>query len=311
MSPLLCQWIYSYVSLRSFIWLRWSHDIYRLPQDDFRMVQRKKPRDSGWYLHDGVCRRELTALSLTNSVVMPLTGYSWRLTFVVYSLVAFLTALFWWLLAKDSKTTEIKERTSIVEVFRGLIGIRNVQIILIIGFLNMVVGHGVTSWLPNILETGGLSPAIAGFAASIPVLVGIITVLFVPHLTPPRLRGRIVSLASAVSAIVLMIITTTSGGIFITGLVLYGLVFRCAVPLLMLTLMDLPEVGSKYMGSAGGMYFCLAEIGGFAGPYMIGAIVDMTGGFLVGVSVLAGLSVTVSVMALLLKTKLTSDTALR
>ena len=92
------------------------------------------------------------------------------------------------------------------------------------------------------------------------------------------------------------------------GLVLYGLSFTCFLPLLMLILMDMPEVGSRYMGSAGGMFFCVAEIGGFAGPFILGAIRDLTGGFLIGASFIAGLSLAMCVMALLLKIKPASDT---
>ncbi|MFC1860339.1 CynX/NimT family MFS transporter [Chloroflexota bacterium] len=251
----------------------------------------------------------LMALSMTNSVVMPLTGNSWKLTFVVYGLLALVVALMWWFLARDSGTTETEGRTSIVKVFREIISIRNVQLILIIGFLSMVISHGFTNWLPKLLETGGLSPVVSGFAASIPILVGIPSVLFIPHLTPPRLRERMVTSTALVGAVVLMILATTSGAFLLTGLVLYGFVFRCTMPLMMLILMDLPEVGSRYMGSAGGIYFCVAEIGGFTGPYMMGAIADMTGGFLIGVSSLAGLSVVMAVMALLLKTKPATDIA--
>ncbi len=73
------------------------------------------------------------------------------------------------------------------------------------------------------------------------------------------------------------------------------------MPFLMLILMELPEVGSKYIGSAGGMFFCVAEIGGFAGPFIVGALKDLTGSFLGGASVLAGVSVAMAVMALLLR----------
>jgi cyanate permease len=68
--------------------------------------------------------------------------------------------------------------------------------------------------------------------------------------------------------------------------------------------MELPEVSSRYMGSAGGMFFCVAEIGGFAGPFIVGAIKDLTGSFLVGACFLAGLSGIISVPGLLLKPSL-------
>ncbi len=249
----------------------------------------------------------LIAYSTANSIVMPLTGYSWRLTFVVYGLLAFAAALLWWFLARDVKSTEATERTSIVRVFTGLIKIRNIQLILIMGLLSFAIDHGFTNWLPKILETGGLPPAIAGFAASIPLLVGIPTVLTVPRLVPPHLRGRTVALGALALAIALLIVATTSGATLVAGLALYGIFVTPLMPLLVLFLMDIPEVGAKYMGSAAGMYFCVAEIGGFGGPFIMGALVDMTGSFLAGSSLLAGLAVAMGVMALSLKTKPASD----
>ena len=249
----------------------------------------------------------LIAYSTANSIVMPLTGYSWRLTFVVYSLLAFAAALLWWFLAREVKSTGATEKTSIVNVFTGLIRIRNVQLILIMGFLSFAIGHGFNDWLPKILEAGGLPPAVAGFAASIPLIVGIPAVLVVPRLVPPHLRGRIVALGYLTLAIALWIVVSTSGVPLLVGLVLYGVAHVTGMPLLVLVLMDIPEVGSKYMGAAAGMFFCIAEIGGFGGPFVMGAVRDLTGGFPAGAGLLAGLAVAVSIMALLLKTKPASD----
>ena len=251
----------------------------------------------------GTALGSLFALSLTNSVIMPLTGYRWRLAFIFYGLLAFAAALVWWFLARDTKLEKEKVRSSITKVFTSIIKVRNVQLILMIGFLSMVVGHGFTNWLPKILETGGLTPEMAGFAASIPVLAGILAVLTVPRLTPPHLRGRIAAQTTFLGAIVLLIIATSSGGALISGLFFYGLLFRCTMPLLMLVLMDLPEIGSRNMGAATGMYFCVSEIGGFTGPSLMGAIVDMTGEFIIGIVIISVLSVIMSVMALLIKTQ--------
>jgi ACS family tartrate transporter-like MFS transporter len=37
------------------------------------------------------------------------------------------------------------------------------------------------------------------------------------------------------------------------------------------------------MGSVGGLYFSMGEIGGFLGPFMMGYIKDLTGSFLFGI----------------------------
>ena len=243
----------------------------------------------------------LFAYSTANSVIMPLTGYSWRLTFVSFGLLAFAAALLWWFLARDVKPAEATESTSVVKVFKDIIRIRNVQLILIMGLLSFAVGHGFNDWLPKILEAGGLPPAQAGFAASIPLLVGIPAVLVIPRLVAPRLRGRVVALMGLVTAIVLLIVATGSGASLTTGLVLYGLSICPVLPLLTLILMDAPEVGSKYMGSAAGLFFCAAEVGGFAGPFIVGVIKDLTGGFLAGIAFLAGLALIIVVLTFLLK----------
>ena len=66
------------------------------------------------------------------------------------------------------------------------------------------------------------------------------------------------------------------------GLILYGVSSCTLVPLLTLILMETPEIGSKYMGSAGGIFFSISEIGGFMSPLVVGLLVDWTGGFLAG-----------------------------
>jgi cyanate permease len=243
----------------------------------------------------------LTAYSTANSVIMPLTGYSWRLTFVCYSLPAFAAAMLWWLLARDPTQREASEQTGIVRVFSGLIGTRNVQIVLIMGFLSFAVAHGFNDWLPKILETGGLSPKMAGFAASIPLAVAIPTLFAVPRLIVPRSRGKIIALMALTTAIAVMVVATTWNVFLIAGLVLYGVSFCTIIPLSLLILMELPEVSSRYMGSAGGMFFCIGEIGGFAGPFIIGGMRDLTGNFLLGAVFLASLSVTISVLGVMVR----------
>jgi len=245
----------------------------------------------------------LVALATTNSVFMPLTGYSWRLTFVCFSLLAFIATLLWSLLAREIPSgAETSEDNSVTEVFTRLVRIRKVQAILVMGFLAFACTHGLGSWLPKIFETKGLTPAIAGFAASVPVLIGIPMVLLIPRFVAPSLRGRFIALISFGLAVgVFIIVSTPPGVLFTTGLILYGLSFGPVYPLLMLILMDFPEVGSRYMGSVGGIFFCIAEIGGFAGPSIIGTLKDFTGSFLSTAYVFAGIAIVMAIMGLSLK----------
>jgi MFS-type transporter involved in bile tolerance (Atg22 family) len=63
------------------------------------------------------------------------------------------------------------------------------------------------------------------------------------------------------------------------ALILYGMTSCTLIPLLTLILMETPEVGPRYMGSAGGLFFCISEIGGVMSPFVVGVLVDWTGGF--------------------------------
>jgi sugar phosphate permease len=228
----------------------------------------------------------LLALSLTNSIVMPMTGYSWRLTFVYYGLVTFAAAVVWFLLARDTRQYASGNRIG-GGVFGRLIRMRKVQLIVLMGLFNFITSHGMLNWLPNILETKGLPPTIAGYASSIPLAVGIPGVLLIPRLIPPARRQSVIALLATIALPSALLIIMASGGLFILGLVMFGVSVSTIMPLLVLILMDDPDIGAKYMGSAGGLFFCVAEVGGFTGPLIVGALVDMTGTFLAGAGFLA------------------------
>ena len=87
----------------------------------------------------------------------------------------------------------------------------------------------------------------------------------------------------------------------VAGLILYGVTSCTLVPLLTLILMDTPEVGSRYMGSAGGLFFCISEIGGFLSPMVVGVLVDWTGDFLVGGYVIMLLGLAIFILTFLIQ----------
>ena len=243
----------------------------------------------------------LLALALTNSVVMPLAGNSWRLTFVYYGLFTFAVGLTWWFLAQESDSSLSTDSAGLGEVFGKLIRVGNVQILLLMALLSFAIGHGLSSWLPKILEINGMSPSRAGFAASVPLAAGIPALLIMPRLVPPPLRGRSIGVFSLLTTMTLVIVVKATGPLLWTGLILLGFVNSALMPLMILILMDSPEVETRYMGSAGGLFFCVAEIGGFTGPLIMGVLVDLTGTFLTGAIFLSVLCLVIFLMTFLLK----------
>ena len=245
----------------------------------------------------------LLALSLTNSLVMPLVENSWRLTFTCYGLLAFVVGTLWGIIARASGTGSSTEIPNMFTVFHNLFGIRNVRILLMMALFSFAISHGFSSWLPKILEVKGMAASQAGIAASIPLATGIPAILLIPRLVPPRLRSHVIAIFAMFTTVNLAIVMPLSGAGLYTVLAVFGFISSPFLSMMLLILMDTREVDSRYMGAAGGMFFCVAEIGGFAGPLLMGVLVDATGTFWTGVFFLAGLCMFIAGLTRLLTTR--------
>ena len=243
----------------------------------------------------------LFAVALTNSWVMPLVSNNWRLVFVAYGLFTLGVGVLWGILARKCGSPAPDQGPGIYAVFRRLFGVRNVQALLMMALLAFAIGHGFSSWLPNILEKNGMTASQAGFAASIPLATGIPAILLIPRFVPSRLRGFMIAIFGLLTMANLVLVMFISGVALYSALALLGFISAPFMSLMLLILMDTREVDSKDMGAAGGMFYCVAEIGGFAGPLMMGVLVDATGTFLAGTFFLAGLCIAISGLTRLLK----------
>jgi len=151
-----------------------------------------------------------------------------------------------------------------------------------------------------------MSPAKAGFAASLSIFVGIPAILIIPRLIASASRGQCLALLALLTSAGVALSAGTSDVLLLTGILLFGVAANTIFPLLMLMLMEDPEIGSRHIGSAGGMFFCVSEIGGVMGPVIVGALVDSTGTFLAGICFLAVLSLAILGVTFLLRTPLAS-----
>jgi cyanate permease len=243
----------------------------------------------------------LLSLALTNSLVMPLVGNDWKQVFVVYGMITFGVGLLWMLFARETESAETSESMAIIDVFRNLGNLPNVRLVLAMGLLAFAISHGFSSWLPKILEINGMSGPQAGFAASITIAAGIPSILIIPSVVPALYRGRTMALLAILTAGNIILVMQTSGLALYIGLAVLGFISSPFMALLLLILMDSPGVETRYMGSAGGMFYCVAEMGGFAGPFFMGVLVDLTGTFLAGAFFLASLCIAIAALTLFLK----------
>ena len=243
----------------------------------------------------------LLALALTNSLVMPLVGNNWKQAFVVYGMITFGVGLLWMLFARETESREKSQSMAIIDVFRNLGNLRDVRIVLAMGLLAFAISHGFSSWLPKILEINGMSGPQAGFAASITIAAGIPSILIIPSVVPARYRGQTMALLAILTAVNIILVMKISGISLYIGLAVLGFISAPFMALLLVILMDSPGVETRHMGSAGGMFFCVAEIGGFAGPFFMGILVDLTGTFMAGALFLAGLCMAIAAFTCFLR----------
>ena len=245
----------------------------------------------------------ITALALTNSVMMPLAGGSWRAVLFTYAVFALGAGLAWLAISSHEanrtmeKTVDTGPKASQVQIFAGLIRLRPVRIVLIMSIGIFFFNHALNSWLPEILRSGGMDAKSAGYWSSVPTAAGIVGALLIPRLAIPSRRLAILFLLFLSAGVASLLLQTGVGLPLATGLVLQGLARSSMMTVSVLVLMETRDVDSRNMGAAGGMFFSAAEIGGVLGPLTIGSLSDLTGGFTAGLYLLTGICL--ALMALL------------
>jgi len=146
-----------------------------------------------------------------------------------------------------------------------------------------------------------MTPAEAGFYASLPGWSGLIGNIIVPSLARAGSRKPIVFITLLTQGICIYVGATATGLLFTASLVFYGIGFGAAAPLLIVILMDLPQVGAKRIGVASGILFSIGGMGGFTGPLVVGFLTESTGTILTGMITLALLVEVMLIPTMLMK----------
>jgi len=244
-----------------------------------------------------------TILAITNPVIMPIVS-TWRDALRLYAVLGFLIAIALALLGRDPPDTQMGSTaaTSLREAISRMLREKRVLTIAVMGFSLSFASYGFMRWLPKFLELSGMSLADAGFFSSIPGWFTMIGSITIPGLAKTGSRKPLVFTILLVQGICIFTTAILNGLPLIASLILYGISSGPTAPLLIVILMDMPQVGAKYMGAATGIFFSLIGLGGFIGPLMVGLLVDLAGTILPGITVL-----TVAVEAMLIFTWLMKE----
>ena len=227
----------------------------------------------------------IVSFSLTNSLLMPLTDHDWRAVLVIYAVLALVCCGLWLLISAHPAARAVERelkaqpREPQLKVFAMLLRLRSVQFVLLMSVGIFFFNHGLNNWLPELLRHSGISAAEAGIWASIPTAVGIAGALMIPRLATPNRRFAILAGLFMAAGLASLLLLTGDPTLMTIGLVAQGVARSSMMAVMILLLVEIKDIGSRYAGAASGLFFSAAEVGGVLGPLTLGAVYDSTGAF--------------------------------
>ena len=243
------------------------------------------------------------SLTLTNSLLLPLVDYSWRNVLMIWGIFAVCAAGVWFVLASKNQATKQIQNTGQpqVRVIKSLLNKPTILILLGISICVFLFNHALNNWLPEILKSHGMDATEAGYWAAIPTIIGIAGSLLIPRLATPERRFHILIGLAAAALLASLMLRAEVGNLLMIGLLLQGLAKSSLMTVLILTLVELPEIGERYAGIASGIFFSAAEVGGVLGPLLLGVLYSPNTGFSGGLWLLTcvALAMTVGTFILL------------
>ena len=239
----------------------------------------------------------MLALVLTNSVLMPLSGGSWRQVMLIHTGFILAAGLAWFVLGGHRVNRAVeraaRHRQSVagqLAVFAMLLRLPSIRVILAMSIGAFFLHHALGNWLPEILRSGGMEASAAGLWSGVPTAIGIAGALLIPrYATPPRRFAILFALSLSTGAGALMLLAAGVPAL-VAAVILQGVARGSLIAVMILVLMETRGVDPRYTGAAVGLFFSAAEIGGVLGPLAIGAASDLTGGFDAGLWLLGAVS---------------------
>ena len=254
------------------------------------------------------------SLTATHAVLLPMFDNSWRAVMGLWTGVTVAAIVIWVListfLGHTENKTPAKGQPSQLTVISELIRKPTIIIVLLMSIFVFMFNHGLNNWLPALLQSHGLSAVNAGYWAAIPTVIGIAGSLIIPRLATPERRFQILIGLSIAALLASLLLRFSDPSSLITGLMLQGIARSSLMTVLILSLVELPEIGERYAGVASGMFFSAAEVGGVLGPLTLGLLYSPSAGFSSGLWLISGIASMMVAGAIVLQHRVRAGAAL-
>ncbi|MFC6942130.1 CynX/NimT family MFS transporter [Salinirubellus sp. GCM10025818] len=248
-----------------------------------------------------------TVFALARPLVGPLLG-GWRpfflytgVTVVAFALSWFVVSRYLWGRIDRNPERDTDQTFSLGSVRADLASVfthYGLLLLVIVGTMRLFVTHGLSNWLPAILEARGMAPALAGTLTSGFILVRILGIVGVPALSDRFATRRLPIVACGIAGALGLVGLVVADGLatLAASLVLVGtFLIGGLAPLVRAIPTEMDGIGPRLTAVANGLIFTVGEVGGFAGPFLMGALNDLTGSFATPLSLLAAASLATAV----------------
>jgi D-galactonate transporter len=195
-----------------------------------------------------------------------------------------------WLEGVQAAEKRNKEKIEHLSLFQALTDIRILLCALVYFCLN-AASYGVAFFLPTIIKAFGVSDTQTGLLAALPFVFGAVgMVLFGRHSDHTMERKAHVAAALLMSAIGIGLSGLVSSPVIVMALLCFAQIGVSAVPAMF---WPLPASFLTGASAAAGIAAInsLGNLSGFAGPFAMGYLKDLTGTFTTGLLLLAGCAV--------------------
>lgn len=252
-------------------------------------VGRERNFATGVYM-SGPTAGVMIGMSLSTTVILPIVD-SWRGVLFICGAAIMLMGIIWYVLARDKPHQSSQLDSSdgtIHSSLAYLLKIRNVRIVLALSIAGFLVMHGLINWAPTILQRhADLSLANAGFWSGMGVGAGIVGSIIVPAVAFVGIRRIIIAFTLVLTSIGLIGLSISNNNLPILSLILVHFISAPIWPILTLILIETKGIGTRRIGTAMGLAFATAEIGGFGGPLLLGIVQEVFGSIVPGLIVLS------------------------
>jgi MFS transporter, ACS family, tartrate transporter len=205
-----------------------------------------------------------------------------------------------WLENVQATEKRNKEKVEHLSLWQALTDVRILLCALVYFCLN-AASYGVAFFLPTIIKNFGVSDTQTGLLAALPFVFGAIgMVLLGRHSDRTMERKGHVAVALVMAAIGVGLAGVISNPVVIMALLCFAQVGISAVPPMF---WPLPASFLTGASAAAGIAAInsLGNLSGFAGPYAMGYLKDLTGNFTAGLLLLAGCALAGAVVVVLLR----------